>query len=688
MINLLSQPLLALMAAGAGFFLIAALLGSFKVIRAETAEREHLERLALLPARDDLAAANAELVFRKEELTKLDGEINGLRAERAEIRRHALDAQHYEAMAKSAKEAYENLGEKITAVDKVRDDYDEATKKVAEIQTAIDDLIRKRDTLQKEIGDIEERRDEAEKLSAELDGLRNEREQLKEEIAQIEDVRDERERARIGLDQLNRLKSEMERDIEALPDEINALTDKRDGLQVELEDLLSKREESRELDEILANSHARKEALITEIERLEAHRNGILPMGGGGDGRKNDATLTDEEIEAAVSDLWVKPSCLFDKSGLAILTREQEQISEKEALQEVQKYLAELGLHFDDSRINRFHTSLKISRVSPLTVLAGISGTGKSLLPQRYAEAMGIPFLKVAVQPRWDSPQDLLGFYNYLEKKYKATDLARALAYVDPRSHNTDRIDDRMDDRMLMILMDEMNLARIEYYFSEFLSRLENRPNPGVTKEAQLRTSRIEIDVPVVEGREISIYPGHNTLFVGTMNEDESTQSLSDKVLDRGNAIRFKEPGEFKERIDDGNAMPSERYLSFETWQSWYVQSLPDDKKRQLKENVEKLEAHLVNLGRPFGHRIFHAIAAYAANHPDQGLIGSENRALVEMMEMRVLPKLRGIELDTRESEAVQSIANFVSEDLGDETGLAGRIISSMGDDGMFTWKG
>jgi hypothetical protein len=57
--------------------------------------------------------------------------------------------------------------------------------------------------------------------------------------------------------------------------------------------------------------------------------------------------------------------------------------------------------------------------------LAGVSGTGKSLLPRRYAEAMG--FLQIAVEPRWDSPQDLLGFYNYIEKNYRATDLARII---------------------------------------------------------------------------------------------------------------------------------------------------------------------------------------------------------------------------------------------------------------------
>lgn len=86
---------------------------------------------------------------------------------------------------------------------------------------------------------------------------------------------------------------------------------------------------------------------------------------------------------------------------------------------------------------------------------------------------MGIGFLQVPVQPRWDSPQDLMGFYNYIEGKFRPTDMARALWALDELNN-----DDAEQDRMMMILLDEMNLARVEYYFSDFLSRLESRPRP------------------------------------------------------------------------------------------------------------------------------------------------------------------------------------------------------------------
>src|SRR5690606_33181292 len=96
------------------------------------------------------------------------------------------------------------------------------------------------------------------------------------------------------------------------------------------------------------------------------------------------------------------------------------------------------------------------------------------------------------VQPGWAGPQDLLGFFNYLERKYKATDLSRYLALfskyakVDLASLNFAAAGSRCNE-MLLVLLDEMNLARVEYYFSEFLSRLETRPSINPDDDNQRR---------------------------------------------------------------------------------------------------------------------------------------------------------------------------------------------------------
>jgi len=684
--ELFLTPLTFAMTAAAALFTVAVVIGTVKLFRAEAAQADFEERSTLLPTLSKLIQAKEELEYRRGELAKINEELNALRQEQAEGRRNAVDAQHYEALAEETKRAYDNLSQQREIIDQARDDYEEAKKDLAEAINTRDLLYGNRDSLQRQILELESQLAEAEKAAEEIVSLSEELERLKNEIAEQEDLRDERERARIALDQLARLKSDLEREVEDLPQQIKELESRKGLLNIEVENLTERRKEHDGLKEEIDRFEARKAALCAQIEELEAKRKNI-PIGPGAQAEKTDEIgLTDEEAKKAVEDLWAKPSCFFD-SGYPILAEKRHDISEQEALQEVGNYLTELGLHFDDKQIKRFHTSLKISRVSPLTVLAGISGTGKSLLPQRYADAMGISFLKVAVQPRWDSPQDLLGFYNYLEKKYKATDLARALAYVDPRSLNGDCLDQPMDDRLLLVLMDEMNLARIEYYFSEFLSRLENRPGPSINDPDILRPSRIEIDVPAAEEKGISIYPGHNTLFVGTMNEDESTQALSDKVLDRGNAIRFKKPEDFIERHNDHDAEPSRGYLSFETWQSWYREQLPENQSDILKSSVKTLNGHLDKLDRPFGHRIFHAISAYAANLPDADGHQGIRTALADMLELRVLPKLRGIEIDsTKREKAIRELVGFVHSEIDED--LSARIESSQGTDDVFTWRG
>ena len=117
---------------------------------------------------------------------------------------------------------------------------------------------------------------------------------------------------------------------------------------------------------------------------------------------------------------------------------------------------------------------------------------------------MGINFLNVPIQPRWDSPQDMFGFYNYLENKYRATELSRALIQMD-RFWNVggrgwqgcprDWQDKTLSEQMLLVLVDEMNLARVEYYFSEFLSRLEVRPN--IRKDDTVDREKAEIPLEI-----------------------------------------------------------------------------------------------------------------------------------------------------------------------------------------------
>jgi len=670
--------------------IIALSLGAFVVFRSEMMQKHFAAQSAEYPALSQIRSEVAELEAvrdaRIEEVSGLDIRLSDLRREQAEVERQSLDAQHWQGLADKAKRDYESLDDKISEVDRVRDDFEIAANDLAARKDEIDDLVRKRDALGEEIGDIEEKREDAERLDKEIEEKQSKLGDIREELSKEEDLREAMYQARFEVDQLARRKSDLENDLEKLPQEVEDLTNEKQELQEEVNSLHRIREELDDIEERVQQLRSRESALEARIEELEKERDGLHQKITGISPTGENQGLTDEQAEKAIEDLWKEPACLFNENG-AILKAPLSVASEQEALEVVYTYLDDLELSFDEKIIKQFHTSLKIGGISPLTVLAGISGTGKSLLPQCYSEAMGIPFLKVAVQPRWDSPQDLLGFYNYLEQGYKATELVRAMAYVDTNSRNTDHLSEAMNDRMLLVLLDEMNLARVEYYFSEFLSRLEGRPEPGVMDEALLRPNRIEIDAPLGEGKSLSVYPGHNMLFVGTMNEDESTQALSDKVLDRGNAIRFKKPSELVNKAQERKVMPLTEFLKFDTWREWHRPNLSGSKKSVLDENLRELNEQLEALGRPFGHRIYQAIYAYASNHPDVEEANSEDRSLSEMLTMRILPKLRGIEVGTSEQRAVNEIAGLVRNKLDDEA-LAEEIMASVGDDGMFTWRG
>lgn len=675
-------------------FAVGGALGSVSVLRSEYTESDYRRRAALMPTYHELQAAEASLDAKRTERDELLEEIRTLRLEEAEIERHRLDAEHWRSLAEQAKHDYENRQDLIDQVDGLRAAYEDAAKDVAERNEELADLTRSRsalamdiDAAQKKLYELEQQRQQAEDLTGRLEKLAVEREELLSELTKIRDQREERLRAGFEVEQLERRKSELEQALAALPATVQNLTEERNGLLKELETLRREADRLREARDEIDRLQERKlglgtdiEALEREKERLEGDLVGLAP------GARHGVGGDVDEMEQ-ISDLLQAPTCLFKSDDQLLLPEVDVVTDEAACLGRVADYLQNLQLHFEKRTLYRFHTSLKTSFISPLTVLAGISGTGKSQLPQRYAEAMGMHFLKVAVQPRWDSPQDLLGFYNYLEKSYKATELARALVRMDvgfklPEGHL------QAEDRMLLVLLDEMNLARVEYYFSEFLSRLEGRPETREITDEQRLPGEIQFDVPRRHGDRLAVYPGHNVLFVGTMNEDESTQSLSDKVLDRANTLRFRKPETLRSQTLREAAGQHHRHLSFDTWYSWRkpTDSVSSDHQNVIEGFVRDLNEQLARINRPFGHRIAQAIHAYVANYPAVETTDDVHAALADTLALRILPKLRGIELEDRTPQVLRRIAELAQDSLGDD-GLATSIRNGLNDD-IFHWTG
>jgi 5-methylcytosine-specific restriction endonuclease McrBC GTP-binding regulatory subunit McrB len=209
-----------------------------------------------------------------------------------------------------------------------------------------------------------------------------------------------------------------------------------------------------------------------------------------------------------------------------------------------------------------------------------------------------------------------------------------------------------LSDAMFIVLLDEMNLAHVELYFSDMLSKLERR-----------RNSDDEIDVEIDLGAGMQKYPlelSDSILWVGTMNEDETTKSLSDKVLDRGNIISFPRPKEFISRSKKSDDKPAQ-ILPKQVWKGWLDANVIEKDKftsriGKYKKGLEDINEAMEFAGRALGHRVWQSIENYMANHPDviESVTGSDDeacekamqRAFEEALVHKVMPKLRGIETD------------------------------------------
>lgn len=325
------------------------------------------------------------------------------------------------------------------------------------------------------------------------------------------------------------------------------------------------------------------------------------------------------------------------------------------------------GIRFPKRLVHAFHTSLKAAELSPLTVLAGVSGTGKSELPRLYSRFGGLGFLSLAVQPNWDSPQSLFGFFNSIDNRFNATTLLRAMVQAQhERDHETYK--HGLSDRLLLVLLDEMNLAHVEQYFSDLLSSLEQR-------RGESRDITLDIDL----GAGMPPYPlrlGRNVLWVGTMNEDETTKTLSDKVIDRSNLLYFPRPRELHSRADVTLGAESP-LLKESAWREWLRLRSPftPDELKPFKEGLQEINSRLEYVGRALGHRVWQSVEYYMSNHPEvidahvrkdaDALQRTLRRAYEDQLVLKVMPKLRGIETSGKSrSECLDPILSYLENGL------------------------
>ncbi|MBQ3240977.1 MAG: hypothetical protein IJB00_07330 [Akkermansia sp.] len=522
---------------------------------------------------------------------------------------------------------------------------------IASTQRELEDATDKLDKIKTELQDKNaELKDILEKLNSSNWLLQSAQNQLTEAKSEHHRLTDENTKRQAELQKLIKEVSQSELDLASIKHKVSdegerlkSLNNKKQELENELAQLRARNEEEKrglkkEIDDLKA-----------EIAALTKERNTV----------KSKVSELTYELSSHVSrdQMTLKKWEDLDRPIKTINITTTTKYDEQNWLSEFEDNLATTGFRFDTRLIKAFHTSLKVADCSPMVVLSGISGTGKSLLPELYAHAVGMNFLQVPVQPRWDSPQDMLGFYNYMEHRYKATELSRLLWQSD-RFNNPAQA--KNNPAMNLILLDEMNLARVEYYFSDMLSKLEVRRGIDPTNEAKRRAAEIVLESGATsESKDVRrIFVGSNNLFIGTMNEDESTQSLSDKVKDRANVLRFGRPKELSGAAANKEAFfkkYTNRMMSETMWKKW-ISTSGDGGISNLGQQMDEINSYLAELGRPFAHRMWNTVAAYIRQYP-----GDKHDALIDQIEMKILPKLAGLDMaDPTINRVMNHLADYL----------------------------
>ncbi|MEE3453572.1 McrB family protein [Dialister sp.] len=370
----------------------------------------------------------------------------------------------------------------------------------------------------------------------------------------------------------------------------------------------------------------------------------------------------EEKTEGSITAMDIDPiveSLASEEIEMPLSTEEEEILSqeteekpseEKVFLDRLSEAAAGSGLLYAKEDLLNFHISLKSSR---LTILAGMSGTGKSGLVRLYGKALGLPEERVrflAVRPSWMDDGDILGYVDTKNNIYRSADTGLSETLIDAAAH---------PDRLYLICFDEMNLARAEHYFAQFISVLEKEENPV-----------IRLYNPALSGKlyngdkyPAEIRVGRNVLFTGTVNVDESTYHFSDKILDRANVITLHQ-GRFHDLLALG---PKEEIncpeMSASLWESFRKVDGLGLSETELDLLDELNDAFKKSGGASgIGFRIAAQMGRYLENIPEDAGFDRAQGIDAQIVQ-RVLTKLRG---------SSQQLEGLIS--IGEKGSLSGAI--------------
>lgn len=303
-----------------------------------------------------------------------------------------------------------------------------------------------------------------------------------------------------------------------------------------------------------------------------------------------------------------------------------------------------LQLYYTPEIVRRFVAGMASSK---LLILEGISGTGKTSLPYSFSRYMNNPATIVSVQPSFRDRTELLGYFNEFSKRFNETEFLRALYEANYRPDPT------------MIVLDEMNLARIEYYFAEMLSVLEMPSKDEWVLD--LVPTAWQGDPERLKDGKLPV--SDTTWFIGTANNDDSTFTITDKVYDRAMPI------ELNDRADAFECeLHPQCFITAEHLQALFEQAKLDHPiSEEMLDNLEKLDSYLsTRFKLSFGNRIIKQMYDFVPVYVACG--GTELGGMDYIIARKVLKKFESMNV------------NFVRDEI---TGLIEYIEKLFGAAGM-----
>lgn len=295
-----------------------------------------------------------------------------------------------------------------------------------------------------------------------------------------------------------------------------------------------------------------------------------------------------------------------------------------------------LKLYYSIDDIREFVSALATSKIM---ILQGMSGTGKTSIAVAFGKFINNLSTVVPVQPMWKEKSDLLGYYNEFTGKFNETTILKKLYEAN------------YSDKMFFIVLDEMNIARVEYYFSEFLSLLELPANAERTLSI---ASNGAVGDPALMSHGRILLPD-NVWFLGTANNDDSTFAISDKVYDRAMVMNLNSRADHFEVTRDVTSC----HISATRFQELILAAQKAHPlSEQAQDQIRRLDEYLVSTFHiTFGNRIMMQIRKYVPVFIDCG--GLEVEALDNIIHKKILRKLEAQNPIYVKTKSVELISKF-----------------------------